>query len=398
MDKNVYAWVSKNEVIVCVESMSPEKVCFDYTYYNDFDEYVAAVIYGSIESLERESVALRLVLGNSYYHLGSQYLSKVKTKAGEHYKFRNYSMPVSSDFDSDNTLYFEQHTDFEYEGKSCDRLEDIPLLQKYIKRKSYMSWDLKRVESLISQMSKYGLKVDSIVPDIYFLNTAAKKYSDSNAVIEFNESSSEITIFHCGRVRNILKYNFGVSDLVSHISNIFGVSYRNAKVLVAMYGFVSVPSKYVHYEISIPIYNEISKSVKITDISYEIQNVLKKQFVQLCSELKKYDIENIVMSGMPVVDANVLMQMISECDCSYVGDYSFEMMKDAFSSLSLNSYSRTIESEYVEVKQPVAQHDNFPADGDDSGRFQDIKARINCLFEKIKESKVRIEAMMTEAE
>ena len=84
MDKNVYAWVSKNEVIVCVESMSPEKVCFDYTYYNDFDEYVAAVIYGSIESLERESVALRLVLGNSYYHLGSQYLSKVKTKAGEH--------------------------------------------------------------------------------------------------------------------------------------------------------------------------------------------------------------------------------------------------------------------------------------------------------------------------
>ncbi len=398
MNKNVYALVSKNEVVVCAESMSVKKVSFDYTYYSDFEEYVAAIIYGSIESIDRNSVSLNLVLCNSYYHLGNQYLSKVKTKVGEHYKFRNYSMPVSSDFDSDNTLYFEQHTDFEYEGKVCDRFEDIPLLQKYIKRKSYMSWDLKRVDALISKMSKCGLKVDSIVPDIYFSNTASSNYSDRNAVITFNESHSEITIFEGGRVRNIMKYNFGVGNLVSHISNIFGVSYRNASVLVAMYGFVSVPCRYVHYEISIPIYNEVSKVVKITDISYEIQSILKKQFVQLCSELKKYDVENIVMSGMPVVDANVLMQMISECECSYVGDFSFEMMRDAFGALQSNSYSRTIESECVDGMQPVDKSNSVPRVENNANKFRDIKSRFNCLFEKIKESKVRIEAMMTEAE
>ena len=398
MNKNVYAWVSKNEVVVCSESMAAKKVSFDYTYYSNFEEYVAAVIYGSIGSVENETVALNLVLCNSYFHLGNQFLSKVRTKKDEHYKYRNYSMPVSTDFDSDNTLYFEQHTDFEYDGKSLDRLEDIPLLQKYIKRKSFMSWDSKRVEALLSQISKYGISVDSIVPDIYFLNTAAKKYSDSNAVVTFSESHSEIAIFEGGRVKNILKYNFGVGNLVSHISNIFGVSYRNASVLVAMYGFASVPSRYVHYEISIPIYNEITKIVKITDISYEIQSVLKKQFVQLCSELKKYGVENIVLSGMPVVDANVLMQMISECDCNYVGDFSFGMMKEAFAVLRTNSYSVTMESECVEDKEKVVEPDKFPSASDNSGRFVDLKSRFNCLFEKIKESKVRIEAMMTEAE
>ena len=396
MKNNVYAWISKNEVVVCADGLATKKVCFDYTYYNDFEEYVAAVIYGSIESLGCDSISLRLVLCNSYYHLGNQYLSKVKAKACERYKFRNYSMPVSSDFDGDNTLYFEQHTDFEYDGKVCDRLEDVPLLQKYIKRKSYMSWDLKRVEALCSQVSKFGIAVDSIVPDIYFLNTAAKKYSDRNAVISFYESHSEIAVFENGRIRNILKYNFGVGNLVSHISNVFGVSYRNAGVLVSMYGFTSVPSRYVHYEISIPIYNEIAKSVKITDISYEIQSVLKKQFVQLCSELKKYDIENVVMSGLPVVDANVLMQMISQCECNFVGKFSSEMMGNAFDTIQNNSYSRTIESDPVEVEEPATVKIGGNEKVGKSGG--DMRSRFNSLFEKIKESKVRIEALMAEAE
>ena len=73
-------------------------------------------------------------------------------------------------------------------------------------------------------------------------------------------------------------------------------------------------------------------------------------------------------------------------------------MKEAFAVLKTNSYSVTMESECVEDKEKVVEPDKVPSASDNSGRFVALKSRFNCLFEKIKESKVRIEAMMTEAE
>jgi len=48
--------------------------------------------------------------------------------------------------------------------------------------------------------------------------------------------------------------------------------------------------------------------------------------------------------------------------------------------------------------QPVDKSNSVPRVENNANKFRDIKSRFNCLFEKIKESKVRIEAMMTEAE
>lgn len=398
MKNNVYALVSEKDVVVCANGKDAKKISFDYTYYNDFDEYVAAVIYDGLNGIDVESVSLSLILGHTYYRYGNQYITKVKSKAKENYKLCNYSTPVSNQLDAGSTQFFEQHTDFEYEGKECERLEDVPLLQKYIKRKSYLNWDLKRVEALKFQLSKLGVAVEAIIPDVHFYNAYSGSYSGNNAIVDFFDSYTEITIFESGRVRNIVKCNFGISDLISHLSDTFGVSYRNGKILASMYGFANVPGRYVHYEISIPIYKEVVKKVKITDISYEIQAVLKKQFAQLYSEFKKYDVESIVMTGMPIVDADVLMQMISNSDCRLAGDVSYAGICESLDVIGKNSYSKIIESESKEEVSPSyateSRNNTVQEKTDNFG----IRNRFSGLLDKIKESKLRIEALMTESE
>ena len=398
MKNHIYALVSGKEIVVCVNGEGARKIKFDYTHYSDFEEYVAAVIYDSIKSLNLESVYLSLILGQTYYHLGHQYLTKVKTKNAESYRLRNYSYPVSSEHDDGNTLYFEQHADFEYDGKSCERLEDVPLLHKYIKRKSFMNWDFKKIESLSSHISKFGIEIMEIVPDVHFYNTISKNYWGNNVIVNFFDSHSEVAIFENGRVRSIDNLNFGISDLVSHISNVFGVSYRSGYVLTSMYGFANVPSQYVHYEISVPIYNEVVRTVKITDISYEIQSVLKKQFSQLCSEFKKFDAENVVIVGMPVVDADVLLQMISNCNCNFVGEITYAMIDASVEMLKKSSYSKIIESESNKETNEVCVSEDCKSKIEEKKDKFDIKNKFGNLLDKIRESKTRIEAMMVEAD
>ena len=406
MKNEAYVWVSENEIMVYLKGLPLKKVKFEKDDYKDFDEFVAAVVCDSMMANGGQTDTLNLVLGHDYYRFSEQIVAGVRTEKNERYRIRNFSTPVSADVDTDVTTYFESHTEFLCDGKAYGRLEEIPLLQKYLKCKSFLCWNRERVASLVSCLSRYGLSVSSMLPMSHFCNSFSNEYCGRNAVVSFFEGHTEIAIFGEGRLKRIIKCPFGTMNLVAHLSDVFNLSCNNSRKLIEMYGFVSVPQQYVHYEIAIPIFEKIKRNIKMTDISYEIQTVLKKQFSLIYEELKKHEVDNVELTGLPIVDANVLFQMMTNYDCNDIAEMSYETVASKYEFVGSQAYSEVIVPvvEKVEVQpKPIVE----ASSGNEKDRECECDKRpeqkpamrwVNGLFDKIKESKDRIDAILVESE
>jgi hypothetical protein len=404
----------KNEAFVLVSETSIEffpkegkslKKVFCIDDYNNFEEYVAAVISSFAKNCENNVSTVKLVLPSIYYNYGEQVVPGARSMKGEKYKIRNFSSPLSSVCDTDTTSYFEVNTDYECEGKSCKRLEEIPLLRKYLKRKTFLYWDSHRLSSLVSQLSQLGIEVVSVVPDTHLYNSASKSYCGNNAIVSIFDRVTEICIFSGGHIRRIINLQFGLFDVVRRLSNVFGLSYNNCRTLVEMYGFVSVPQQFVHYQIAVPVFDEIRKNVKLTDISYEIQDILKKQFTMLYAEIKDYEIKEVVFKGMPVVDAHVLFQMMTNFDCNCFNSVSYKNLDSLFNVLADNSYSETLVAEPVAEEKTEAKAVNVvsanetttaePSDNHDI--VKNLKpAWVDSIMSKLYQSRDKINSLMLE--
>lgn len=403
MKREAFVLVSENEVQICMANGYSKKVRFEHDDYKDFDEFVAAVVLDSIKAIDITIEEVELVLGGDYYNYGEQVMAGVRSGKEENCKIKNFSTPISDNVDSDSTVYIESNTDFVCQDKSYDMPTDVPLLQKYFKHKAFVSWNRSRFASLKSKLGEYGIGVSSVISLDHFLNAMSNAYTGGNAVISIFEKHTGITIFREGRIVNIIKLPYGSIDIIKHVSDAFNLSYRNSRTLVDMYGFVSVPQQYVHYAVRVPIYDKVNKNVMITDLSYEIQSELKKIFGLYYNELKKYDIENVVFAGLPVVDANVLFQMMTQYECNIVTDIKYDACVDLYNVLEQNSYSRVlvpeVKAEEVEEKEPSAQKDEEnekPEDRKTPDEHQGQPRWITSLVDRIKISAAKIDAMMVE--
>ena len=401
MNKDAFVMVNETEVVFAPMDNKVRKVQFCSDDYNDFDEYVAAVVYDCVKDFAEGERKVRLVLPSAYYNYGEQVVTGVRSKRDEKYSLRNFSSPVSSVKDTESTLYFESNTNYECCGKTFSVPDEIPLLQKYLKRKTFLSWNSRRLASLMSYLSKYGIDVLSVVPDIHLYNAVSRQYDGNNAVVSMNERHTDVCVFSGGHIKRMLRLQFGLADMVRKLSNAFGLSYRNSRMLMKMYGFVSVPQQYVNYEVRVPVFEDVARNVKLTDISYEVQCVLKKQFGLIYNELKGFEMDSVVIDGLPVVDAHVLFQMMTNYDCNLLGDISFGRLEYLFGVLESNSYSENLTSAVVsEPKEEVVKEPTVVSDGDvQSGHGRTGGKRsawLDSLVEKINQSREKINALIAE--
>lgn len=401
MNKDAFVMVNENEVIFAANDGGVRKLQFGSDDYNDFDEYVAAVIYDCLKDCAIGERNVRLILPYAYYNYGEQVVAGVRSKREEKYSIRNFSMPISSVKDTETTLYFESNTDYESCGKAYSVPDEIPLLQKYLKRKTFLNWNSRRLASLLSYLSKYEITVQSVVPDIHLYNAVAKQYNGSNAVVSMCEGHTDVCVYSGGHVKRMMSFQFGLADMVRRLSNTFGLSCRNSRMLMKMYGFVSVPQQYVHYEIRVPVFEDVVRNVKLTDISYEIQCELKKQFGIIHNELKISSIDNVVINGLPVADAHVLFQMMTNYDCNLLDDISFGKLQALFDILDGNSYSEILTPVVVsEPKEEIAKEQTAAYNGNEQnnrGRAGGGRtAWLDSLVEKINQSREKINALITE--
>lgn len=401
MNKEAFVMVNENEVVFASKDSEVRNVEFDCDDYNDFDEYVAAIVYDCVKDSAEGDRKVRLVLPSVYYNYGEQVVTGVRSKREEKYSIRNFSSPVSSVKDTESTLYIETRTEYESCGKTFCVPDEIPLLQKYLKRKNFLSWNSRRLASLLSYLSEYGIEVQSVVPDIYLYNAVSKQYAGNNVVVSMNERHTDVCVLSGGHIKRMLRFQFGLADMVCRLSNAFGLSCRNSRMLMKMYGFVSVPQQYVNYEIRVPVFEDVVRNVKLTDISYEVQCVLKKQFGLIYNELKGFDIESAVIDGLPVADAHVLFQMMTNYDCNLLSDISFDRLETLFGVLESNSYSEILTPVVVsESKEEVLKEPAVASDGDaqnSHGRAGGKRsAWLDSLVEKINQSREKFNALITE--
>lgn len=403
MKNEAFVLVSENKIEFFTENEKSLRMDFCSDDYNNFNEYVAAVISSFAKSGSNAISAVKLVLPSAYYHFGEQVVPGVRSKKDEKYKIRNFSTPLSAVGDTDATSYFDVHTDYECDGKSCKRLEDVPLLCKYLKRKTFLSWDSRRLSALVSNLSKLGIEVSSVVPDIYLYNGTAKNYRGYNAVVSVFDRFSDISIFSGGNVKRTIRFQFGLNDVVRRLSDAFGLSYRNCRKLMELYGFVTVPQQYVHYEISVPVFDDVKKNVKLTDLSFEIREMLRREFSMLYDEIRDCGVDEVVFKGLPVVDAHILFQMMTTFECNCFDSVSYEKLECLFGVIYDNSYSETIVAEpVVEVKpEPEAKVSTGEKAKSTRSTARDIANTIkpawfDSLMCKINQSKEKINALMVE--
>ena len=401
MNKEAFVMVNENEIVFVSNENGVRRVGFDSDDYNDFDEYVAAVIYDCLKDCAVGERNIRLILPCAYYNYGEQVVTGVRSKREEKYSIRNFSTPISSVKDTEATMYFESNTNYESCGKAFGVPDEIPLLQKYLKRKTFLSWNTPRLTSLLSYLSKYGIEASSVVSDIHLYNSVSKQYAGNNAVVSMCESHTDVCIYSGGHVRRMMRFQFGLADMVRRLSNAFGLSCRNSRMLMKMYGFVSVPQQYVHYQIKVPVFEDVVRNVKLTDISYEVQCVLKSQFGLIYNELKDNCINNVVINGLPVADAHVLFQMMTNYDCNLLDDISFDKLETLFDILEGNSYSETlVPIPASEPKEEVARESSAVVaddEHDSHGRAGGMRsAWLDSLVEKINQSREKINALITE--
>ncbi len=401
MEKEAFVMVSENEVQVCTVNGYNKRVRFEHDDYKDFDEFVSAVVFDCLKASDMHVKGVELVLGSDYYNYGEQMIAGVRSGREGNIKVRNFSMPISENVDTDCTVYFESNVDYICKDKLYEMPTDIPLLQKYFKHKSFVSWNRGRLTSLKAKLAEYGIEVSSVVSLGHFINAMSNSYSGSNAVVTVCEKHTCITIFNDGRIVNVVRLPYGSIDIVKHVSDAFGLSYRNSRILVDMYGFVSVPQQYVRYAVKVPIFEKVNRNVMITDLSYEIQSELKRIFGMYYSELKKYDIENVVLAGLPVVDANVLFQMMTHYECNIVTDMKYNVCVDLCGVVAQYSYSRVLvpeEKPEVETVSSVQDGEkNEKKEGQKSPEMPQGQPRwIASLVDRIKTSAAKIDAIMLE--
>ncbi len=407
MRKDAFVLVSENELVFSVESLPIKKVSFKSDDYKDFDEYVSAVICDLVKKSDNELNSVNLVLDSEYYNCGEQITTHVRSKSDEKFKIRNFSNPITKEIDCESTSYFESHTEFLCADKSYERLDEVPLLQKYLKCKYFLSWNRERLASLKSKLAEYEIEISSYVPVSHFCNAISNSYLTRNAIIAMYEKHTEISVFDCGRLVRSVKLNFGKIDLVEHLSDVFNLSHKNSRLLLELYGFVSVPSKYVHCEIELPVFEKIKKCVKLTDISYEISTILKKQFSVIYREIKNYSVENVVFRGLPVSDANLLFQMMTQYECNTMPNLTYDLFSTCFDELTKNSYSKIVAS----VEKPIEPEQQFEVveeKPDNNAKkvkrekkiFQENSRPVwyNSLVIKMKESKDKFEGIINKVE
>ena len=169
-----------------------------------------------------------------------------------------------------------------------------------------------------------------------------------------------------------------------------------------MYGFVTVPQQYVHYEIAVPVFDDVKKNVKLTDLSYEIREMLRHEFSMLYDEIKDCGVEEVVFNGLPIVDSHILFQMMTNFECNCFNSVSYEKLESIFGVITDNSYSETIVAEpVVEVKvEPVNEVSTENAKKTRS-TARDLAntmkpAWFDSLMNKINQSKEKINALMVE--
>ena len=403
MEKDVFVLLSENEIVFLSNGAEPKKERFGADDYSDFDEYVAAVICNYVNTCGRSFSSVKLVLPSAYYNYGEQIIASVRSSKGEKYRLRNFSSPTSAFNDSDSTTYFEVHTDYECDGKTFKKLEDIPLLCKYLKRKTFLYWNTHRLSVLVSLLSGHGISVSAVVPDIHLCNCISKCYSGSNVVVSMFERYTDVCIFSGGHVRRMVKFHFGLFDLVRRLSDCFCLSHNNCRKLLEMYGFISVPQQYVHYEIAVPVFEDIKKNVKLTDLSYEIREMLKSQFAKIYDEIKDYGVESVVLNGFPIVDSNVLFQMMTKVETNCFYEVSYCRLQELFGLLEQNSYSETLVSNPIaddkqmsdsQIQAEPVHRENKDKENDD----EKIKrpAWLESLMFKINQSKDKINALILE--
>ncbi|MBO7571077.1 MAG: cell division FtsA domain-containing protein [Bacteroidales bacterium] len=403
MKNEAFVLVSENRIEFFAENEKSLRMDFCSDDYSNFNEYVSAVIGSFAKGCSNSISCVKLVLPSMYYHFGEQVMPGVRSKKDEKYKIRNFSTPLSTISDADATTYLDVHTEFECDGKSCKKLEDIPLLCKYLKRKTFLYWDSRRLSALVSNLSNFGIEVSSVVPDICLYNSATKNYRGYNAVVSVFDRFSDISIFSNGHVKRTIRFQFGLNDVVRKLSDAFGLSYRNCRKLMELYGFVTVPQQYVHYEISVPVFDDVKKNVKLTDLSYEIREMLRHEFSMLYDEIMDCGVEEVVFKGLPIVDAHILFQMMTSFECNCFDTVSYEKLALLFNVLDTNAYSETIVAEPVaEVKpEPAKEETTEETKKSTRSTARDIAknlkpAWIDSLMCKINQSKEKINALMVE--
>ncbi|PLX06114.1 MAG: hypothetical protein C0596_16645 [Marinilabiliales bacterium] len=200
--------------------------------------------------------------------------------------------------------------------------------------------------------------------------------SDSNPdndkmLVSIYNYSTNISTYRGIYISDGKKIQKGMEYIVGQVSDTFNVSQSTAIKLIELYGFVFLPAKYSNVVIDIPVYDEISISVEMTELSFVLREAFKELFTELLDKIAYDHTEYIsIQSDITIPGVNDLLELMTEAK---VNEISFSHIKY---ELLLRSNQLVID-EVNKLSEIVAETDLESEMNDEP---HGIKEKLNDIF------------------
>jgi len=338
---------------------------------NISEDVLALLLKNKLQELNLEPDKVIIVLTEDYFTiikvLNSSY-KKDNVKIKQENTCKKSIISIKN-----NNKQISEFTEYIYKSKRFKDYNILPLLEEF-----YVSNSKMIIEDQRYMLLSIALNKVEISPICYMQLTDLLSgfVSDSNPdndkmLVSIYNDSTNISTYRGIYISDGKKIQKGMEYIVGQVSDTFNVSQSTAIKLIELYGFVFLPAKYSNVVIDIPVYDEISISVEMTELSFVLREAFKELFTELLDKIAYDHTEYIsIQSDITIPGVNDLLELMTEAK---VNEISFSHIKY---ELLLRSNQLVID-EVNKLSEIVAETDLESEMNDEP---HGIKEKLNDIF------------------
>ncbi|MDD2636188.1 MAG: hypothetical protein PHW82_11915 [Bacteroidales bacterium] len=264
------------------------------------EELKATLISNKLKELKLDQAECMFILSEDYYTVQTSIEAFVKKQNANnnHNQKLNYKSYFQQNENGNSTKICSEQSQYIYQGKNILDYEALPLLKNYFVNTTKIKHNAQKYTNLVNALNKLKIKYSSIIPFSEFASFTVQndspKRGGETVIISFHNSKTHISVYKNNFIQYYNNIDYGFSKLTENVSNQFNVSLKMAQKLIELYGYVFLPKKYINFVVDVPVYEDISIEVKLTELSYCIRESLRNIMGVLLQDVNISDNINFV--------------------------------------------------------------------------------------------------------
>ncbi len=335
----VFVFLNKENIIINSNYVSAQ-ICFKkHDILNISTEILILLLKNKLDEMHLLNKQLIIILNEDFYTVSKTFSSSIKSKTSN--PIKNSKMKnIFNNLDlSCKTV--SSYTEYIYNSQTINNFEALPFLQEFYISDSKMAINEYQTEELKIQLDKRGFKSYFLIPytDLISslqLSEESRDINENKLIISIHNDYTFVSTYKGLYLKNAYKIQRGIRQIINSVSNRFNVSSSNAFKLIEMYGFVFLPKKYINFVIDVPVYDDITLEIELTELSFIIREEIKELFSEILNWSSKLDVNQIYFnSEIEIAGMTNLIELMSEATTDNILLYNISYNKLQYSLQTL---------------------------------------------------------------